>query len=192
MAPCAPHRHQLLHRSACLLILVLLQWTTAAAWAQGQAARESAVKAAFLYNFAGFVEWPAGTFQRGDEAVVIGVWGNDAVAADLEQIAPRRTVEGRPVAVRRLRDEDELSGVHVLLLGAAREQRVRELAVAAAGPVLVVTEQDDGLRLGGVLNFVAEDGKVRFAASLPAAQARGLRLSARLLALAQSVEGRPR
>jgi len=155
-------------------------------------ARESAVKAAFLYRFAGFVEWPSGVLGRGDDPLVIGVWGNDAVAADLEQLAAVRTQEGRPVVVRRLREGDPLAGVHVLMLGATRDQRLRELAASATGPVLVVTEQEHGLRLGGVLNFVTEEGRVRFAASIPAAEARGLRLSARLLALAQSVEGKPR
>lgn len=154
-------------------------------------ASESSVKAAFLHRIAGLVEWPAGSFQDADDPLVIGVAGNDAVATDLEQLAEGRRVNGRAIVVRRWRDGDSPAGLHVLLIGAAREARVQDLA-SIAGPLLVVTEQEDGHRLGGVINFVVVDGRVRFTASLPQADARGLRLSARLLAVAHSVEGRGR
>ncbi|WP_427911865.1 YfiR family protein [Ramlibacter sp. MMS24-I3-19] len=171
----------------------LLGWLAVLALcAQAQPVTESAVKAAFLYKFTAFVEWPPGTFQRGEDVLVIGVLGNDAVATDLEQVVAGRGVDGHAIDVRRLRDGDTLRGLHVLFIGEGRETRVRELVQATPGPVLVVTEQDAGLRLGSVLNFVNDGGRVRFAASLTAAEARGLRLSARLLAVAQSVEGRAR
>lgn len=163
------------------------------AWAQAPgAASESAVKAAFLFKMAGFVEWPAGTFRRADDPLVVTVAGNDAVAAGLEQIAAGRTLDARPVVVRRLREGEPAPATHLLMVGAGREARVRELAASVPGPVLVVTEQDNGHALGGVLNFVVNGGRVRFTASLPVADARGLRLSARLLAVAQAVEGRSR
>ena len=172
---------------------LLLAWCLGAAAQPAQPVqRESAVKAAFLYRFAGFVDWPTGAFQRAEDPVVIGVWGDDAVFADLEQMTPGRTIEGRPVQAVRIREGEALPRVHVLLVGESRESRVRELAAAAAGPVLVVTQQENGLQLGGVLNFMTVEGRVRFAASLPAAEARGLRLSARLLAVAHAVEGKAR
>lgn len=161
-------------------------------WAQAPAARESAVKAAFLSKFAGFVEWPAGTLTQPEAPLVIGVVASDDVAADLQLIAAARSTQLRPIVVRRLPDGNGSTGVHILFIGATRDSRVRELAGLARGPVLVVTEQEDGLLVGGVLNFVLDQGRVRFAASPTAADARGLRLSARLLALAQSVEGRVR
>ena len=171
--------------------LCLLAMATAAAWAQpGAPVRESSVKAAFLYKFAGFVEWPPGALGRPEDPLVIGVSGNEPVAADLEQMVAGRTLEGRPVAVRRLREGEGAVGLHILLVGATREQRVRDAIASSPGPVLVVTEQENGLRLGGVLNFAPEGGRVRFSASLAAAEARHLRLSARLLAVAQAVEGR--
>lgn len=163
------------------------------AWAQAPAsARESAVKAAFLSKFAGFVEWPAGTLAQPDEPLVIGVVGNDEVASDLQQIAAVRTGELRPISVRKLPDAGGWSGIHVLFIGAGRDARVRDILGQVRGPVLVVSEQEDGLRLGAALNFAVEGGRVRFTASTAAAEARGLRLSARLLALAQSVDGRGR
>ncbi len=168
-------------------------WLCGAAWAQAvPVQRESAVKAAFLYKFGAFVEWPTGAFQRPDAPFVIGVAGDEAVAADLEQLVAGRNLDGRPVLTRRVGTEaGALAGLHVLFVG-QRSERLRELLAAAAGPVLVVTDRDAGLRLGSVINFSSEGGRMRFSVSLGAAEARSLRLSARLLAVAQDVEGRAR
>lgn len=154
--------------------------------------RASAVKAAFLYHFARFVEWPPGTFRKPDEPLVIAVSGDAEVAADLEQLVSGRTIDGRPVAVRRVAQLHVPEDAHVLYLGQRRENRLREALHAVAGPVLVVTEQSGALQLGSVLNFVTDMGRVRFSASLASADARNLRLSARLLAVAQAIEGRIR
>lgn len=151
---------------------------------------ESAVKAAFLLKFASFVEWPAGALVRPEQPLVIGVSGDNEVAADLEELAAGRKVDGRPVVIRRLNDIGPAAGAHIVFLGSRRDSKLREAIDAMAGPVLVVTQQADGLRHGGVLNFAMDAGRVRFSASVPAAEARNLKLSARLLAVAQSVEGR--
>lgn len=163
------------------------------AWAQpAPVQRESAVKAAFLYKFGAFVDWPPGTFERPDTPLVIGVAGDDAVAADLEQLVTGRSLDGRPVVLRRVgADASTFAGAHVLFVG-RRSTRLHELLAAAAGPVLVVTDQEPGLPLGSVINFSAEGGRMRFSVSLSAAEARSLRLSARLLAVARDVEGRTR
>jgi len=154
------------------------------------AATEAEVKAAFLLKFAGFVEWPADTFARPDDPLVIGVAGDDEIAGNVEQLAAGRRLEGRPVVVRRLPEAGPFTGVHILLLGRRSEARLRDVAAAAAGPVLVVTQQPGALRLGSVINFSTEGGRVRFAVSLASADARNLKLSARLLTVAQAVEGR--
>lgn len=151
-------------------------------------ARESAVKAAFLYKFGSFVEWPAGTFRSPQSPFVIAVYGDDAVASELEQITQGRDVDGRPVEVQRVRSVEELRGVHLLFVGGARESRAREILEAVRGPVLTVANAPLGGRAAPVLHFSEEQGRVRFGASLPAAQARGLKLSAKLLAVAQHVE----
>lgn len=156
------------------------------------ALRESAVKAAFLFKFGSFVEWPAGTFGTAREPLLIGVLGDDAVADELEQLAEGRSIEGRTVRVRRMKDSDTGNPVHILFVGTQRPARLRELLHGVPGPVLVITEQEGALRYGSVINFVAEGPRVRFAASLVSAENRGLRLSARLLAVAQAVEGRQR
>jgi hypothetical protein len=158
--------------------------------AQAPAPTESIVKAAFLYKFASFVEWPPGVFQRADQPLVIAVSGDEAMAADLSQLVAGRTVDGHPVIVRHAAEGAAITGAHIAFLGDRREQRLRETVEALQGPVLVVTEQAAGLRAGAVINFTSDAGRVRFSVSLASAEARNLKLSARLLAVAQSVEGR--
>src|SRR6476620_7604017 len=136
--------------AACAIVLLL----ATRAGAAEPATSESALKAAFLYKVASFVQWPAGTF-KGDEPLVIAVMDDPAVAGELEQMVAGRNYEGRAIAVRRLGDRDDTTGVHVLLVGAVRDPRLREIAAATPGPVLVVSEQESGLRLGAVLNFLA-------------------------------------
>jgi hypothetical protein len=184
----SPRQRLALFRVLWAAIAGALLVCTGSAWAQASA-RESAVKAAFLYKFAGFVEWPAGTFQRPDQALVIGVTGDDDVAADLEQMLAGRTVEGRPVITRRVPEGAAVTGVHVLYIG-RRNGRLKETMESVPGPVLVVTSQPGALQQGSVLNFFEEGGRVRFSASLASAEARNLKLSSRLLAVAQNVEGR--
>lgn len=152
--------------------------------------RESAVKAAFLYKFGSFVEWPAGSFRSPAAHFVIGVHGDDAVASELEQITAGRAVDGHPVRVLRVRDRDDLQPLHILFAGGARANRARELLAAAQGAVLTVADGPVGGDPGPVLYFTEEEGRVRFVASLAAAAARGLKLSSKLLAVAQQVEGR--
>lgn len=184
-----------LSRRALVAALLLGQCLAGfgAAWAQpGQSATESQVKAAFLFKFAGFTEWPAGTFQRPDQPLVIAVSGDEEVAADLERMVAGRTLEGRPVGVRRLSEPGPDAAAHVLYLASRREARLRDAIESMEGPVLVVTEQPGALRLGSALNFSTEAGRLRFSVSLAAAERRKLKLSARLLAVAQAVEGRNR
>jgi hypothetical protein len=159
---------------------------------QAAPARESTVKAAFLYKFGSFVEWPATAFARPEDPFVIGVLGEDGLALDLEQLTRGLKVQGRPVHVRRVRDAQGAAEPHILYVGSAREARLREVLPPLSAPVLVVTQQEGALKQGSSINFSNEGGRLRFSASPPAAEARGLRLSSRLLDVAQAVEGRNR
>lgn len=155
------------------------------------APRESAVKAAFLMKFGTFVDWPPEAFRRLDEPLVVGVLGDDAVFADLEQLAQSQSVKGHPIVARRLREPPaQGERVHVLFFATQNESRLRDLLARTAGPVLVVTQAEGGLAAGAALNFVLERGRVRFEASPRAAEGRALKLSSRLLAVARTVEER--
>jgi len=150
---------------------------------------EQRVKAAFLFKFGGYVEWPERVFPRSDSPLVIGVAGADVLAEELSRITSGRTMNGRPVTVRRIRSGEQATGVHVLFVGRSEAGRLGELLPTTQGqPVLTVTETEKGLAQGSVINFVVVDNRVRFEVSLGAANRNGLRIGAPLLAVAQRVQ----
>jgi hypothetical protein len=150
---------------------------------------EQRVKAAFLFKFGGYVEWPERVFPRGDSPLVIGVAGADVLPTELSRITSGRTMNGRPVVVRRVRSGEQVAGVHVLFISRSEAGRLGELLSTTQGqPVLTVTETEKGLAQGSVINFVVADNRVRFEVSLEAANRNGLRIGAPLLAVAQRVQ----
>jgi YfiR/HmsC-like len=141
------------------------------------------VKAAFLYNFAGYVEWPKDE-QPGD-AIIVGIVGDDEMVAELRRIVPGRTVQNRPVSVRAVRGTDELARVDILFIGQSESARLPQLVRAARQrPVLIVTDAENGLEQDSMINFVLADSRVRFEVSPANAERAGLKLSSRLLSVA--------
>jgi hypothetical protein len=180
-------------RIGLALALAALLGVCGDARAQGERAGEYKVKAAFLYKFGGYVEWPDGTFAASGAPLTIGVAEADTLADELARVVQGRSVGGRPVAVRKLRPGDSLDGVHVLFIGRGDPGQLDELLQSAHGrPTLTVTESDDALRKGSMINFVVVDDKVRFDVALPPAEERKLRISSRLLAVARRVVVGPR
>src|SRR5258708_28320536 len=107
---------------------------------------EQRVKAAFLFKFGGYVEWPERVFARSDSPLLIGVAGADVLAAELSRITAGRTMNGRPVTVRRARSGEQETGVQVLFISRSEGGPVGELPSTPQGqPVLTVTETEKGL-----------------------------------------------
>jgi len=162
-----------------------------AAQAQAQSAEDSAlerrVKAAFLYKFLGYAEFPAAAFDSPGAPLVIGVIGADDIAAELTRIVAGRNVNGRPIVVRLLREADLAQSTHMLFVAGADDVRSTRLLRASAAP-LTVTECDGGLAAGGVINFTIVDERVRFDVSLDAAEKKNIKLSSRLLVVANRVQ----
>ena len=160
---------------------------SAPAIAQPQAT-EPAIKAALLYKFASYVEWPPGAAGAPSAPFVFGVMGADDVAAELEQLVAGRVVNGRPASVRRVKEGDPLNGLHVLFVGARDAARIRAVASAARPhSVLVVSSADGGLEAGSVINFVPADERVGFEVSVQAAERSALKVSSRMLGVAKRV-----
>lgn len=178
-----------MNRGGCSIVLA---WQAAAALlalaslqAAAQTPLEAGVKAAYLVKFLSYVEWPS--MPIADAPLVIGVMGADAVHAELQTVAAGRQVGRRPLIVKRLQPSDPLVGeLHLLYVGAAVAPGPRAQALQRR-PVLLVTDNPDGLAAGGALNFMVNGGRVRFEAAPAAAEEAGLRLSARLLGVAQRV-----
>jgi YfiR/HmsC-like len=162
---------------------------SAAQTAPSAVATEHEVKAAFLYKFLGYVEWPPTVAGDPGSPITIGVIGAADVAADLARIASGRGVDNRPVMVRTVAEEDSLAGIQVLFLGGTDRARLnRMLKAAQQRSILTVTEADGALGQGSVINFRTVDGRVRFEVSLEAADKSNIKLSSRLLAVALNVQ----
>jgi hypothetical protein len=174
--------------------LALFAWLCACALplaAQGDAERalEHRVKAAFLFRFTEFVVWPDAAYARPDSPFVMVVAGPEGIAENLRTITAGRSVAGRPVQVRRVGATENIPPGQLVYVAGSDPARVREQVRAAPRPALVVTDTEGGLDLGGVVNFVLAEDRVRFEIALDAAEKRGLRLSSRLLSVARSVRG---
>ncbi len=177
-----------LRRASWRLAVILAAAAASLAQAQRPEATEASVEAAFLYKFAGYVEWSPLAFPSDDSAFVISVMGSEEVAAELAKILPGRSVAGHPVVLRRLRDGESLRGTHLLFVGRMEPARLQAILRAAQQQgALAVTETDRGLELGAAINFVLAADRVGFEVSLEAAEKSGHRISSRMLTVARRV-----
>ncbi|MBL0726507.1 YfiR family protein [Piscinibacter sp. HJYY11] len=172
---------------------LLLMCCAAGASAQVAATPASAptvdeAKAAHLHRFAGFVEWPAASFSSPDAPIVVGVVGSPSLHKDLSLVVAGRLVQNRAIQVVELSEPRQVAGVHMLMITRGAAKRASEWLAACKGqPVLTVTDIPQGLERGAALGFVETEGRLRFEASVPAAEGAGVRLSSRLLSLAERV-----
>jgi hypothetical protein len=149
------------------------------------------IKAAYLYNFALFVEWPADAFAKGDSPIVIGVLGEDPFDEALQRTIRDKRISGRRIVVRPLQWNEDFRQCHILFVGAAAASRASELTSRLDGvPVLVVGESPDFARRAGSINFFVDDNKVKFEINVDRARRARLDISAKLLKVARIVRGR--
>lgn len=150
-------------------------------------ALERRVKAAFLYKFLGYAEFPAGAFADPGAPVTIGVVGSDEMAAELARVVAGRNVAGRPVVVRQLREGEGGNPVHLLFVAGSDSVRAGRVLKSSPPALLPVTECELGLQQGSVINFRIVDERVRFDVSLDSAERNNVKLSSRLLTVANRV-----
>lgn len=148
-------------------------------------ARETAIKAAYLYNFTQFVEWPETAFHDPDQPFIIGVYGPNPFGRLLDEIVQGQQVSGRRIETRYLSDTREIPGCHILFISRTANLTMAELdAATAARPVLTVSDARRFARHGGMVGFVTDRNRVRFEVNLGSARQAGLNLSSRMLRLA--------
>jgi hypothetical protein len=144
---------------------------------------EYAVKAAYLYKFAPFVEWPPHAFASASSPLQLCIVGHDPFGANLDQAVSGQRVGGRPVVVRRLERVDVASGCHIAFLGVSHAQTTADALRALRGsPTLTVA--DNVRDAGAIIRFVIKDNRVRFDIDTAAAAANGVTISSKLLSLA--------
>ena len=155
-----------------------------------EVAKEYQLKAAFLYNFTKFIEWPPERFETAGSPMVIGVLGVNPFGDDLEKIVEGRTVNGRAIQVKFLPSAAEVGAVHLLFVPAGEETLLPASAWQHTA-IVTVGESPDLAARGGMIIFTQVAGKLRFEINLVAAERNGLKISAQLLKLATVVRRQP-
>ena len=157
--------------------------------ATGAPYEEHAVKAAFLYRFTGYMEWPpepALSRREFDIAVLAG----KPVARELTRLLQQRPIKELPARVKIVKDALQAADAEILYIGQDYAGNVADAVRSLAGrPVLIVTDTARGLDDGSAVNFMLIDRRVRFEVSLPAAQSAGIKVSSQLLSVATRVRG---
>lgn len=151
---------------------------------------EYVIKAAFLYNFALFVEWPPDAFTTADAPLVIGIVGPDPFGSALQRTVEGKRINRRRIVIDRVQSPLEARRCHILFVGADDSERLSEFTMRLDGvSVLVVGETADVIKRGGTINFTVRENKVGYDISLDAAKRARLTISSKLLNLARIVRG---
>ncbi len=183
-------QRRLITVAICLTVLAigplggpLGSWPRAVA---AEISREYLIKAAFLYNFAKFTEWPAGSFSDSAAPLDVCVFGEDPFGDALESIAGK-LIRGRKVAVHRVASIEAAAACHLLFISESEATRLAGILESLRGrPVLTIADMPDFARAGGIINLKTNpNDKVRFEINAAIAKRAGLRLSSKLLNLAE-------
>jgi len=171
------------------LLLAILSFA-ALGWGHAQAqSREYQLKAAFLFNFAEFVQWPAGSFPNADAPFCIGILGDDPFGAALEATIQGETVNHHKLIIRRGQRLEDLGDCQLIFICKSEEGQMDQiLSETDSKPVLTVSEIDRFAEDGGTINFYLQGDKVRFEINPNSARRRGLKISSQLLSLGKIVQ----
>jgi YfiR/HmsC-like len=146
---------------------------------------EYQIKAAFLFNFARFVEWPAKAFSATNSPMIIGVLGENPFHDDLAHTIQNKTVDEHSIQVKQFSSLTEATNCQILFISTSEKSRLPKIISGLKGTsVLTVGEMDQFIESGGMINFVIQGSKVRFQINNDAATGASLKISSKLLALA--------
>ena len=170
-----------------VLIAVAVSASLAApALAQSARADEYRAKAAFLFKFVKFVQWPPSPYRPDANTVVIGIVGRTAFNDAFEAVAREKALSGPHIIVRQLNREDDPRTYHIVFIPQSETHRTAEILQSARdAAVLTVGETVSFLAEGGIARFYIEGDRVRFEIDGRGAQHAGLKISSQLLSLAK-------
>lgn len=170
-----------------LLMIVALTLATRAGPSHSSEEDEYRVQAAFMFNFAKFVQWPESIFSSPTAPLILGILGRDPFGTNVSGLA-RSTVQGRPLEVRQISEDSGAAGCHLLYVSRSEQARVGSILTALAGKsILTVSECPGFARAGGIVEFVIVNDTVRFKVNLEAARRHELKPSSQLLGVAVEV-----
>jgi hypothetical protein len=151
-------------------------------------AQEYDLKAAFLFNFAQFVEWPADAFATAASPITIGILGEDPFGTSLDEIVANEVIHDRRLQVRRYRSVDQIDACHILFVTAAESKRMDHIfSRLGSRSILTVGDAEDFTARGGVVGFKTAKSRLRIRINMDVARAAKLSISAKLLRQAEIV-----
>ncbi|UII33179.1 YfiR family protein [Fulvivirga ulvae] len=153
--------------------------------AQKPIPREYQVKAAFLFNFTQFIEWPQNAFSTHDTPFTVGILGEDPFGVYLEEIVYNEKVEGHPIIIQNYQDIKSIKECHILYISASKSAEIQQIPeILKVKNILTVGDSEDFIIKGGVIRFFIDQGKIQLQINNSAAKASELRISSKLLRLA--------
>ena len=153
-----------------------------------QTTREYQLKAAFLFNFTQFVDWPASSIPSTNSPIVIGILGIDPFGKTLDQIVQNESVGGRKLVVERYSSLSQIQNCHILYISPSESEQMEAILGKLKGSgILTVGDTDNFARRGGVIGFYIDKNKIRLRVNLESAREEKLSLSSKLLRLAEIV-----
>jgi hypothetical protein len=180
---CLTKRHL---RTMTVFVLLPLAIMTLGTQAQAQAANEYQVKAAFIFNFAKFIDWPADAFSDGGAPLYLCIVGNDPFGSSIDRLINGNSVDGHRMITKRFKAGDDLRGCHILFISSSEQKRAGQIMQSVRGvSVLTIGDTSQFTQQGGVINFVIQENKVRFEINAGAAGQARLKISSKLMALAR-------
>lgn len=160
--------------------------------ADSTGSKEYQLKAAFIYNFTKFVEWPPQSFTQTNSPIVIGILGRNPFDDELEKIVKERYVNGRGIVVKHITSPPGPEPFHLVFVSNGEEEKWAEVLKSfQKTAVLTVGESEKFALSGGMINFIRQADKVRFEINQDSTEEAGLKINAQLLKLATSVRRKP-
>ena len=175
-----------------LAVIVAVNLCVMVAHADTAAPTEYQVKAAFIYKFASYVQWPMIPGLVSTRPFVIGIFGKDPFGPSFDQIVRGQTVQGRAVVIKRLPGIEDAGSCDILFISDSEKSNLRRiLTVLRDAPVLTVGDMDHFGERGGMINLTTEDNRIRFDINVRAIERARLKAASQLLRLARIVQESP-
>ncbi len=173
-------------RQRYLSVLLALLCSLALLSAQTPAPREYQIKAAFLFNFTQFVEWPATSFSTDKDPFIIGILGDTPFGSYLEELVSGEKVNGHRIVVQYFRDLEEIKICHILFINLSQTTRLEQVVAGLKGrTILTVSDMAGFLQAGGILRFFTKNNKILIQINPEAGKKANLVISSKLLRLSE-------
>jgi len=183
----------MIHKIVIIFLITIMLFSASVATvtrADEDLSGEYLVKAAFLYNFAKFVEWPNEAFSRPDDPIVLYILGDDPFDAAIETISGK-VIRGRELKVKVISNIEKIDKCHILFICRSEKDHLKQLLdIMKKAGTLTVADINGFADKGGIVNFIKSGNKVKFEINLDAAKDAGLNISSKLLKLAKIVRNK--